>query len=673
MKSRAMKSTRVYSQETRELEYKPIIFHSDSSSHIVGCGDRKNLAMHTQNCRSIVIQDVYIFPEEPEYSDSVMVYAIVINADSVYMNYTYGSDYHCVEMIQQTDNQYFYTLPPNSYGTTVVYRIQAYNYSESSSAYSEWYNFTYSDFTPPIIGVIDIPNQSLTLRPLGFRINVSEDKNASGVYCAYIVLQYSYDNRTWGDSTTYVLSYNSSSRLWEIEISFIDYGYYRYYFVAEDNAGNIAYLPNSQYYYLRIYPRYAEIIGENITVPYSDNYLVKIQLIDLNDTEPIKYAYVDVYLNKSSGLEYLTTIETNGTGYAWFILYASWSVGGYGLVFIFEDSSYKRTQKAFILEIVPDGVVFSVEADTNTYNASLIVSVLDDEGEEIDYGYIRVLSGEFLFDEKLNDLVEISLEIDIFEASTFMENGCWWLQVNITFYGNPNYALSSQCYRFAIYASMIQANYSSHVRQGEEILLNINISDLDGLLNYTVCIDGEKIDFGDILDVEVSLEIPYRVGIGEAVGVHYIVVDVYDAKNAHVRRKFRLYVDETKIILNVTEFEVLDSGLFISGFARYEVPWCPENISIKVVTQRGDDIEIHNVENKTIKQNEISWNITIHIEGEVIIKIIASDPQGHTTETSKTLNIPPRTKEIPLWLPIVVSGIAGISIYLLVIRKRKTM
>lgn len=669
MKSRAMKSNHIDRQETRELEYKPIIFHSDSSSHIVGCGDSKNLAMYGQNYRSIVIQDVYISPDEPEYSDSVTVYAIVINADSVYLNYTYGSYYHCVEMIQQTDNQYFYTLPPNSYGTTVVYRIQAYNYSDPSSAYSEWYNFTYSDFTPPIIGVIDIPNQSLTLRPLGFRINVSEDKNASGVYCAYIVLQYSYDNRTWGDSTTYVLSYNSSSRLWEIEISFIDYGYYRYYFVAEDNAGNIAYLPNSQYYYLRIYPRYAEIIGENITVPYSDNYLVKIQLIDLNDTEPIKYAYVDVYLNKSSGLEYLTTIETNGTGYAWFILYASWSVGGYGLVFIFEDSSYKRTQKAFILEIVPDGVVFSVEADTNTYNASLIVSVLDDEGKEIDYGYIRVLSGEFLFDEKLNDLVEISLEIDIFEASTFMENRCWWLQINITFYGNPNYKNTTERYIIPISATIIEASYNSSIKQGEYIHIIANITDMDGLINYTIKLDETILRSESTYSTEIRLDIKHRIAISMEIGQHTIIVEAVDAKGDRVSRIFTFYVETTKIILHA-EFIVADGVVKINGTTKYECGWSPKNISIKIIIQQGEEIRIYRVENKTIKNNTMFWCTTINIEGEIIAKILASDPYGHTAEVAKTLDIPPQTEEIPLWIPIIASAMVGVLVYLIAKKKR---
>ena len=648
--------------------FRNVVYYSQAKQKISHTKDAK-LGVRAQNYRSVIIQNVYHDPECPEYSDSATIYAEVYGADKVYLNYTYDNQYHYVEMTQ-IGNTYYYTLPPNQYGTTVVYRIQAYNYSESSSAHSEWYNFTYSDFTPPSIETIEKANNSLTLRPVKFRVNVTEDMNASGVYGAYIILQYSPDNRTWGDPVSYMLSYNSTSKLWEIEISFVDYGYYRYYFVAEDHAGNIAYLPDSGYYYLIIYPRYAEIIGNNITVSYSDSVIVRVQLVDLNDSRPIKYAYIDVYLNKTSGLEYLTTIQTNGTGYTWFTLHASWSVGQYGLVFIFEDPSYKRLEKTFVLEIVPESVVFDVDADTNTYNATIEIDIVDDDGDSIEYGSVRIESGSILFDKRLNDLMDITVIVDIFDAINFFSNGSWWLALNITFYGNPNYKNTTERYIIPISATIIEASYNSSIKQGEYIHIIVNITDKDGLINYTIKLDETILRNELAYSSEIRLDIEHKISISTEIGQHAIIVEVVDAKGGRVSRTFIFYVEATKIIL-YAEFIVTGGALKINGTTKYECDWSPENISIKIIIQQGEEIKIYKVENRTIRNNTIFWCITINIEGEIIAKILALDPYGHTAEISKTLNIPPPGKEIPIWLPIIVAGILGASTYLFLMRKRE--
>ncbi|MEX0568342.1 MAG: hypothetical protein Q6363_004175, partial [Candidatus Njordarchaeota archaeon] len=297
---------------------------------------------------SVIIQNVYHEPEYPEYSDSVTVYAEVYGADRVYLNYTSGNQYHYVEMSKQTDNIYYHVISPNRYGTVINYRIQAYNDTASEFSFSVWYSFNYSDYTPPKVFDISFPVEGITKKPLKFSVNATEPENASGIYGVWIVLQFSTDNRSWGSSTLYDMVYNESSRLWELKISFIDYGYYRLYFVAQDNAGNLCETPSDSYYYLHIYPRYADIIGNNVSVAYSDSVLIRIQLIDLNNSAPIKYEFIDVYINKTSGAQYIATIQTNGTGYGWFTLDAAWSVGTYEMVFIFEHPSYKRLVKAVV-------------------------------------------------------------------------------------------------------------------------------------------------------------------------------------------------------------------------------------------------------------------------------------------------------------------------------------
>ena len=46
------------------------------------------------------------------------------------------------------------------------------------------------------------------------------------------------------------------------------------------------------------------------------------------------------------------------------------------------------------------------------------------------------------------------------------------------------------------------------------------------------------------------------------------------------------------------------------------------------------------------------------------------DPYGHTAEISKTLSASQQTRKIPLWLLITISMLLGLSVYLIVAKKK---
>ncbi len=616
--------------------------------------------------RGVSIVDVWIDPQYPEYDDHVIIYASVNNADEVKLNYTYGTTYSVAEMNRQEgSNIYYYILPPNSYGTSVTFRIQAYNYTSSEAVYSDWYSFTYDDHTPPEIHSISTPNNSIAKSTLTFALNVTEPENASGIYGAWLFLQYSHDNESWSDYEVYALSLNHTTGLWELKLTFIYHGYYRYYFRVDDNAGNIAYEPKEDYFYLKIYPRYAEILCDNITIRYSDTQTITIRLMDLNSSTPLPQAYIDVYLNTTSGMIYLTTVQTNTTGYARFMLTADRSVGEYQLIFVFQDPSYRTLTKRVGFTIILELIDFDIDYDTNTYDAELTITVTDDEGDLVDYGYLRISSGPTtLFYEHITTAT-ITLTVNVWNAISIIENDTWWLYLNISFW-NENYENTTHGIRIPIYATRIDASYNATVVQGQMLVMNISIYDPDTILNYTILVDGEEIERKTAIQKGLNIVLEHQVHIGAGLGNHTIEVLVTDTKLSTVSRKFAFVVVENRIMLDYdmeTGFRVIRIG----GSTYYEYAYPPENITIKVIVGG----KIYEVRNRFVSDNIMKWDIEINnVEGDVIVKIVASDPYGHSAISTKTIHV--RGVSDPV-IVAPISVLAGVILYVVIKKKKERL
>ncbi len=641
---------------------KPIIHVSNAGVSIHKIHNRRTNE-HMLHTMGLSIVDVWVEPQNPEYDDKPIVYAEVMGAEEVKINYTYGGQYYVVVMdINPATNTYYHVFPENKYGTTIEFRIQAYNYTSGSTTYSGWYTITYGDYTPPTIHNASKPEDRLAKEEVVFWANVSEPVNASGIYYVAVYIEYSTDNKTWGDPTIYYLSKNDS--VWYMETYFEYHGYYRYFYRVCDNAGNYRDIPEDEYWYLRIFPRHAEIICNNITIHHSDTKDITIRLMDVNSTTPICDKYVDVYLNITTGEMYLGTIMTNTTGYATLTLTADRNVGKYHLVFVFMDPSYRYTEKKVALQIVPENVEIIFDYDTNTYEPTLWIYVRDDEGDDVPWGYINITSGSTLYQGEFTKL-PIVVSFDVWSAISRIQNDTWWVMLNITYYGNINYEEKTVEVEIPVTATMINISYPETIVQGEKMCIDLYLMDEQGILNYSVLIDGKTVFARTVSQDKVEEEVWYDVGIGASVGEHKIIIVVYDAILAKVEKQYTFMVKENRILLEASV--EIDEEVKINGTAGYETPYSPENIAVSIVAQQGENIRIYHVEDRKIKGNILYWSIRIKLHGEAVIKIIASDPYGH--EASQTITVNAGGIKDPIMIAPAMVAI-GIIAYM-IIRKKK--
>jgi len=646
----------------RTIIIKPIVYSCNGKPYIIKVRSVATIF----DVQGTTINDVWTDPNIPEYDDHVVVYAKVSGADEVYLNYTYGGEYFFVKMSRQEGtNTYYYILPPNRYGTSVTFRIQAYNYTSGEAAYSDWYSFTYDDYTPPEINNVFIPNDSMAKSTLTFALNTTEPENASGINGAWLFLQYSPDNKSWGDYEVYALSLNHTTGLWEIKLTFIYHGYYRYYLRVNDNAGNMACEPEGRYYHLRIYPRYADIICDDVVIRYGDTQTITIRLMDLNSSTPLPQEYIDVYLNTTSDMLYLTTVQTNTTGYARFMLTADRSVGEYQLIFVFQDPSYRTATKKARFTIIPELVSFYVDYDSNTYDVELIINIADDEGDPVDYGYLSLSSGSAILYDNHITTHTVTLTISIWDAVNRIENDAWWLYFNVSFYGNENYENTTQSFRIPIYATRIDVSYNATVVQGQVLALNICIYDPNGILNYTILVD-EWMRNETVIQKKADIFLEHPISIGARPGNHTILILVTDVELDSVCRTFSFIVKENRILLDADK-KTGEGSIEVWGTARYEVPYDPHNITVIVVVKTSD-VKIYDVTCEIVGKT-LHWRVSISFSGRGVVEIIASDPWGHSTSLSFTINVPAKQQLYPIMIIPVIAMLGGVLAY--VIRKRR--
>ncbi len=191
-------------------------------------------------CNPPKIVSVTRSPETPNYDQSVTIEAQVIpeadDIESVILRYTLN----CANWINVTmsledpeDGIYVADIPSQPYGTTVCYKVYAYDVQGRYSR-SDYYDYVVCDFVPPVISdVLQVPTSPLPYETVTVSANVTEPPEASGV--KNVTLWYTTDD-VWS-----FLDMVMQDGLWTAAIPGQSEGVnVRFFVEAFDNAGNSA-------------------------------------------------------------------------------------------------------------------------------------------------------------------------------------------------------------------------------------------------------------------------------------------------------------------------------------------------------------------------------------------------------------------------------------------------
>ncbi len=642
------------------------------------------IKLRIKSMRSITIKDVWIEPIYPEYDDNVTVYAIVENAEEVCLNWTTGNRFNYVKMnlVAPLENKYSAVIPAHSYDTIVYFRIEAFNYTSNESVKTNWFNFVFDDFTPPNITKIVFPNTTLTLNEILITLNASEDENASGLYLAYVIIQYSEDNKTWSNEYAYDMNYNSTGKYFYLKLSFTNHGYYRFYFIVEDYAGNQARSPkdSNKYYYIRVLPRIARIRilvnnteADEIQIRYTDAIRIFAQALDLNGTYVIN-GEIEIKINN----DVLGYVYTNETGFAEFYLLADKNVGKYNLTLTLHHSAYKVAKLIVNLKIIRERAKIIVsDVNSQTYNVSLKITVKTDDDERIPYGNLRVASGSrIIYDEHLTFLEDVKITMNVFDLKTFENETRWIALLTIEFYGNPNYENASKNITIEIRASRILATYDNKIKQGERLCILINASDPDYVRRIIVKIDNKEVENKTVAKKNIILNITHCLSINETVGEHNIMIIVRDMLGNEVSRVFKFIVIQAKIMMKVN-ITKLSNGVYINGMAKYDVNYNASLIKI-IIEIRIENNRKFIEPNATYNNTLLLFNATIKFYGSALIRIIAYDEYDHRNEFETIISIPYRESEssqmtLMLIITTIILLIVGLGVKLKFKARKKAL
>lgn len=628
---------------------------------------------------AVSLYSVWIEPDPPVYYQEVSVKADVRgDVYKVYLNWTLDNAvFHYVEMILVSPLQTIYkaNITEHPYGTTVYFRIEI-NDTSGVMYYSSWYYYVVSDDVAPVIYNSSYSlNRALTFEDIEFTINASDPDypDSSGIYGVWLVFDYSNDNSSWVYYSSVSVPLDADE-LFKINISFTDAGFYRFYIYVEDVAGNNVREPESSYYFLEIIARKTKIIpigDTNITVQYSDRFVIEVKLVDLNSSSPIANKDLQIYLIDNDGKKLVTTVKTNATGYAKISLLADIDVGNYTIEIFFDGgSSYLDYSLEIDLVIIPETVVIEPNyQDIQEENYEFeIESIKDDEDNMVFSGKIEIISNNLtLYELTINELTTYPIKIIINASKLRLE-----IIENET-YGEILIVFTSKNYEkveITILAKYrrSQVNITSleqTIKQGENLSLTINVSDPDGIYEIYVLKDGKEIKHVVVMSYTYSLQVVIETSIGEKVGYHTILVKVVDILGYENEYDYQYYVEAANIIIGYEIYIKKTGEIIVNISATYDS--ILNNSDIRVM------VYFNNYGVNATKNNTFFIAVFKPTRnGDIVIRIVASDKYGHKAEKTTVIKynfINQQNNDITPYIPIILAIIGGSVATVLVLSK----
>lgn len=173
----------------------------DAWTSVWGYGKLNVCAAVEQVAYIPVIQEVSLTPENPEYDDAVSVSMKIINANSVFFDWSVDDFNHShVSLLSLSSGYYTASIPTFGYGQKVWYRINPINSSAIANPTIEE-TYIVGDTVAPIISSFmhNATAQIYDTTFISVSVEVSDAVNASGMFS--VVLEYTVDD--WG-TTNYL-------------------------------------------------------------------------------------------------------------------------------------------------------------------------------------------------------------------------------------------------------------------------------------------------------------------------------------------------------------------------------------------------------------------------------------------------------------------------------------